>query len=110
MIYIAKKIDTKLWAFLVMFLGPLGVGITYLTKNHTDKYVVHYMKQLFTLSVSLATVGVLTIIPLLGVLIGLAIAVVGIVLWFMGWIYALSGEKKLLPVIGEYADDLFKGF
>ena len=106
-----KKVgDLKLWGFLVMFLGPLGMAIAYLAKKHDNDYVVHYMKHMFTLGVALSLLSLVNIVPILGQLAWLAIGVVGIILWVIGWVYALSGEKKELPIVGEHAKEFFKGF
>ncbi len=60
-----------------------------------------------------AAITFVAVVPLLGWLIGiLAIPVVGIgalILWVMGLIAAVNGEQKPIPVIGEKAQEVFKG-
>ena len=70
--------DSKVWAFLSVFLSVLGVVLAYLLKKD-DSYVMHYAKQ------------------------SLVLVVAWVILWVMGWIYALSGEKKEIPVLGSFA-------
>ncbi|MBD0254967.1 MAG: hypothetical protein ICV83_04545 [Cytophagales bacterium] len=59
-----------------------------------------------------AAITFITVVPLLGWLIGiLAIPVVGIgslILWVMGLVAAVNGEHKPIPVIGEKAQEIFK--
>ncbi len=60
-----------------------------------------------------AAILFVAVVPLLGWLIGiLAIPVVGLgslILWAMGLIAAVNGEQKPIPVLGEKAQEVFKG-
>jgi uncharacterized membrane protein len=60
-----------------------------------------------------AAITFVAVVPLLGWLISiLAIPVVGIgslILWVMGLVAAVNGELKPIPVIGEKAQEVFKG-
>ncbi len=60
-----------------------------------------------------AAIMFIAVVPLLGWLIGIvAIPVVGIgslILWVMGLVAAVNGEQKPIPVIGERAQEVFKG-
>jgi uncharacterized membrane protein len=40
---------------------------------------------------------------------GSIIAVISVVLWIFGFISALKGEEKLVPLFGNLFQDLFKG-
>lgn len=111
-----KTDDSKLFAFLAVFLGIIGFVIALLTKKE-DKYVMHYAKQSLVLTIFavciwivyaiLATLitlvtfgfGVFVVAPV-GMILWLAV----VILWVIGWIYALSGEIKYIPFIGKYAD------
>ena len=109
----AKEIDEgKIWAILVMVLGALGIAIVFFAKKQENKYVVHYMKQIMTLGIfGAAAFTVVSIIPFLGwfilsPLLGLAM----LVFWIIGIVYAIQGEYKELPWIGQYAKEIFRGF
>ena len=111
--------DGKIWAFLAMFLGIIGFIIVLLAKKD-NKYALFYAKQSLVLfivgfggGVILSVLGmILGTIPKallqssgptsLG-LIGAAFWIFMLVMWVMGWISALSGQEKYLPLIGEYA-------
>ena len=105
-----KSNDYRFWAFLVMFLGPLGFAVTYLAKKHDNGYVVHYAKQMLAFVIALTLFGVLVFVPLLGPIALTVIAVMSFILWLIGWIYALQGQKKDLPYMSKYVKELFKGF
>ncbi len=106
--------DGKIWAFLAMFLGIIGFIVVLLAKKD-NKYAMFYAKQSLVLfivgfggGIVLSVLGmILGAIPILGFLItGLIAAAFWIfmlVMWVMGWISALSGQEKYLPLIGEYA-------
>ena len=48
---------------------------------------------------------VVSLIPLLNFILW----VIVLVLWIMGIIYAINGEEKKIPILGEYAQKWFKG-
>ena len=62
--------------------------------------------------VVLIVTTMISIIPFIGGLISrfISIAVnIGIfILWLIGIIYAANGEKKKIPIIGEYAEENLK--
>ena len=101
--------DSKTFAFLAIFLGLVGFIIALVTKKD-DKYVMFYAKQslaLIIVAVGLYIIGFVLSIVTLGIgffflfpIIWLIIAV----LWFIGWLNALSGQEKYIPVIGKLGD------
>jgi len=68
---------------------------------------MHYAKQslvIFIFAViASAVIAILSWIPILGWVIALGLRVLVFVAWIYNWTYALSGEKKFVPIIGEYA-------
>jgi uncharacterized membrane protein len=90
-------------AYVIFFL-PL------LTDAKDNPYVKFHVKQgliVFLAGIAVSVVG--SIIPVLGWLIILPFgSLLVMVLWVMGIINAVNGEKKELPIIGKYADQLFK--
>ncbi|MCA9485500.1 MAG: DUF4870 domain-containing protein [Nanoarchaeota archaeon] len=98
--------DSKLFAFLATFLGIIGFVIALLFKRD-DKYVMFYASQsliIFIVSIAASIVsGVFGWIPFLGGVIEVALWILIIGLWLISWIYALSGEKKDVPFVGEWA-------
>ncbi len=87
--------EGKIWAFIAMFFGILGFLIVLLAKRD-NSYAMYYAKQslvLFIFSV------IVSFIPIVGWIISL-------VFWVLGWVYALSGKEKPLPLIGQFADKI----
>jgi uncharacterized membrane protein len=65
---------------------------------------------LMATSVAMIFVGmVLAFIPILGWLTDLALWVGIVVLWFMGFLAAVNGQRKTVPVLGEHYQKWFGG-
>ena len=101
-----KSDDSKLFAFLATFFSIIGFIIALLVKKEDD-YVMFYAKQSLVLFIFAVLVGIVQMaiswIPIFGWIIGFGLQVIVLVLWVLTWIYALSGEKKETPFIGQYA-------
>jgi len=97
-----KEDDRKLFAFLATFFSIVGFIIALVAKKD-DKYVMHYAKQSLMVFIVFMAAGVIMIIPILGWIIGGVLYAIGVVLWIISWIYALSDEEKEVPIVGIYA-------
>ncbi|MBT3324380.1 DUF4870 domain-containing protein [archaeon] len=97
-----KNDDSKVWAFLGVFLTLIGFLIVYLTKKN-DKYAMYYAKHGLVLFIGWVVFAVLGVIPLIGWIFGLVGNLLLLVAWVVAWIGALSGEEKKIPVITDLA-------
>ena len=101
-----KEDDTKVFAFLATFLSIIGFIIAILTKKE-NSYVMFYAKQslvVFIVSVIFWVINsVLVWIPVFGWIVAGILNLFVLILWIMSWVYALSGEKKEVPIVGRYA-------
>ncbi len=97
----AKKPDTEM-AFVATFFSIIGFLIAIFTRRK-DKYVIFYAKQSLVLFVVSAIISIAGSLPLLGWIFSVFGGIFIFVLWLMLWIYALSGEKKEVLIIGEFA-------
>lgn len=109
-----KSDDSKLYAFLGVFLPIIGYIILKLAKKE-DAYSMYYAKQGLVLGIVSICLSVVfwilgsfifffSFFWVFGTLINLAI----FVLWIFGIIYSLSGEKKEIPLIGQLTKTFFK--
>ena len=100
-----KSDDGKLFAFLGVFLTIIGFLIVLLAKKD-DKYAMYYAKQGLVLFIAVVIVSIVgSIIPLIGWFIILPVGnLILLILWIIGWINALSGKEKPIPLIGKFAD------
>ncbi|MCK4268317.1 MAG: DUF4870 domain-containing protein [Actinomycetia bacterium] len=110
--------DPKLAALLAYLFGWVGGLIFYIIESK-NKYIRFHALQsiLFNVSVSIAFIllgvvfGILGAIPgigvvfaLLGGLIYFGLAIGSLVVWIILMVKAYQGEKWLLPVIGDIAE------
>ena len=104
-----SKDDPKVYAFLATFLSIVGFIIALLVKKE-DKYVMFYAKQSLVIFIACIVVAVvnsiLIFIPIMGWAIMALLNLVILVLWLLSWIYALSGEQKEVPIVGQYASKI----
>ena len=102
----ASSGDSKTYAFIATFLTIIGFVIALLAWKK-DKYVMFYAKQSLVLFVVAIIVWIINaifvFIPVLGKIIAVILNILIFILWLLSWIYALSGEQKDVPLIGNYA-------
>lgn len=101
----AKQSDSKLFAFLGVFLTILGFVIVMLTRKK-DKYAMYYGKQGLVLFVAWAIISIVgTIIPVIGWFVIMPLGhLLMIILWIIGIVNSLSGKMKPVPIIGKFAE------
>ncbi len=101
-----KEQDKTLYAFLATFLSIIGFVIAVITKRD-DKYVMFYAKQslvIFIAWIMVIIMGYIFIwIPILGWIIYFGLYGLVTILWIVSWIFALSGEQKDVPIVGDFA-------
>lgn len=73
-------------------------------RNSFTSFHIRQMIGIFLLSM----INKYLIYDLLGTTIGFLIFAVLVILWFIGFIGAVRGEEKLIPVVGEYFQNWFK--
>ena len=88
----------------IIFLVPL------LTDAKDDPFVKFHLKQAIILVIAAVISSMIAaVIPVIGVLIISPILSIGLlILWIMGLVSAINKEKKELPIIGKYAEQLLK--
>ncbi len=106
----SKEVEEgKIFAFLGVFLTIIGFLIVLLAKKE-NKYAMYYAKQGLVLFIAWVIVWVvamvLIFIPILGWLVMILLYICMLVLWIIGWINALSGVEKPIPIIGKYAEKI----
>lgn len=102
-----KQDDSKTYAFLATFLSIVGFLIALMTKKD-DEYVMYYAKQslvIFILAVVITIVNqILFAIPVIGLIVYWVLSLILLLIWILSWVYALSGEKKNIPIISDFAN------
>ncbi len=101
-----KSQDQKLFAFIATFFSILGFVFA-LAAKRDDDYIMFYAKQSFVVFIFIAIAGLLRMftswMPIIGTIISLGLGILAFVAWLLSWLYALSGQKQEVPIIGVYA-------
>lgn len=92
-----KNVGMAVVAYILFFI-PL------LTDAKNDPFVMFHTKQGLTLFLAWIIVLIFASIPVLGWILALPLNIAMLVLMLLGIINAVNGEKKELPIIGQYAD------
>ena len=99
--------DSKTLAFIAAFFGIIGFIIAIIAKRD-DKYVMYYAKHslvIFIIAVVAAVIsGVLGWLPVIGWVISAALYLLVIITWVMNWAFSLTGERKQIPLITDFAE------
>ena len=101
--------DKIVFAFLATFLSIIGFVIALIVKPK-NKYVMFYAKQSLVIFVIGTISGIILNfifwISLMGGLISFALKILIFIIWLLSWIYALSGEKKNIPIVSYWAEKI----
>jgi uncharacterized membrane protein len=96
--------NSKLMAIVAYFIFFLPL----LTEYKDNDFVKYHVKQgIMVLLVGIG-IGVVSSIPFLGWVIAPLAMMALLVLWVMGILNASQGQKKPLPLVGKYAEELLK--
>lgn len=88
----------------LLFLVPLLAGNTQFTRYHANQGLVLFIAEMILGVVAEVAIGVLSIIPVIGVIVGAiiggVIGLVGLIFTIIGIVHAANGEMAPLPIIG----------
>ena len=99
--------EGKLFAFLAYLLGIIGFIIVLVAKKD-NKFAMFHAKQSLVLFFGWVIGGVIWVLPIpfLHSLIGGIVHLLVLILSIMGMVYALTGQEKDLPVVGQIASQM----
>lgn len=97
---------------IVSYLGLIGWIIAIATNSPKEEQTSFHLRQMLGLMLLVIPVYILAFVfvwvPVLGWLLIMAMYAVTFVLWVLGFISALQGERKEVPVVGALFQDWFK--
>jgi len=93
-----REDDSKLYAFLATFFSIVGFIIALIAKKD-NKYVMFYARQSLVIFIAWIIAEVFKSVDLVGWI----LKVIVLIIWILSWVYALTGEERNIPVIGELA-------
>ena len=101
--------DKEIFAFLATFLSIIGFVIALIVRRE-DKYVMFYAKQSLVIFIIGVIAGIASSLvawlPIMGSIISFALGVIIFIAWLLSWIYALSGEKKNIPIVNYWTEKI----
>lgn len=95
---------------IIAYLTLIGLIIAFVM--NTDKknsFASFHIRQALGIGVTGLALGVVNIIPILGWIVSIIGSIFLVVLWVIGLIGALNGERKMVPLLGEKYQEWFKG-
>jgi len=96
-------------AAIISHFTVIGLIIAFiLNMNKKNAFASFYIRQMLGLNL-LYMANMWIVYRYLGNTIGWALGVLLFVLWIISLLAVLKGEKKLVPVVGEQFQNLFKG-
>lgn len=86
---------------ILCYLGILLIIPWIIAKD--DPFIKYHVKQGLTLLVFGLIAALVSVVPVLGWIVGGVLWIISVILALMGIINALTGKQQELPLIGQYA-------
>ena len=98
---------------IVSYIGLVGLIIAFVMDKDKSEYSRFHIRQNIGINVLMIALYVIYFIvlmaaPKLGLIISI-LFLLPVVLWIIGIIGAVKGEKKVVPVLGDKFQEWFKG-
>lgn len=100
--------DPKVIA-IVSYLTLVGWVIALILNNPKNELASFHIRQSLGLMLVSLAISIVMQVPFLGWLVGIVAAIATFILWVIGFIGAVEGQKKLIPYLGEYFQEWFAG-
>ncbi len=96
--------NTVLMAIVAYFIFFLPL----LTEYKNNDFVKYHVKQSILILIVYVAIAIFGTIPFIGAIIAPIATMAAMVLWILGVVNAAGKKKEPLPLIGKYAEELFK--
>ncbi|UMB61570.1 hypothetical protein MHL31_05030 [Lutibacter sp. A80] len=94
---------------IISYITWIGTLIAFIMNNSKkNTFASFHIRQMIGLSI-LSLINGFVISPFLGVWASGAVGIALFVLWIIGFIGAIQGEEKKIPLLGDLFQDWFKG-
>lgn len=87
------------------YFGILVI-IPLITDAKKDPYVKFHIKQGLVLLIAGIITSFISMVPVLGWVVGFILWIILLILFIIGLINAITGKEKELPIIGKYGDKI----
>ncbi|QAA82890.1 hypothetical protein EI546_14695 [Aequorivita sp. H23M31] len=95
---------------IIAYITIIGLIVAFVMNNEKkNSFASYHIRQSLGLGLTGIALSILSYIPFIGWLISMLGGLLLIVLWVMGLISAINGERKPVPVLGEKYQEWLKG-
>lgn len=95
---------------IIAYLTVIGLIIAFLMNNDKkNSFASFHIRQCLGIGLTGLALGAIGVIPILGWLISIFGSIFLFILWIIGLIGALNGERKHVPLLGEKYQEWLKG-
>ena len=88
---------------IISYITIIGWIIALILDEKKDKLVRFHLRQYLIIFFASIVTSIFGFIPVLSLLLALGV----LILWIMGLVSAIQGEKKEIPLLGAYAQKWF---
>lgn len=99
--------DPKVVA-IVSYITIIGWIVALVLNNPKSDFGSFHVRQSLGIFLLVFASGVVMIVPVIGWIAGVAGYILAFVMWILGLISAVQGEKKLVPLLGAQFQEWFK--
>ncbi len=99
-----KTVAIISYLFLIGFIIALVIN-----SSNKSSFASFHIRQMLGLIAGSFVLGLCNIIPILGQIAWLVGSIFLFVLWLIGFMGALNGQEKVVPVLGDKFQEWFKG-
>lgn len=105
-----KTINDGKTIALIAYITVVGLIIAIILNNDKKNvFAAFHIRQALGIGLASMVIGVLNIVPYLGWLAFMVGAILLFIMWIMGFINALNGKMKPVPILGQKFEEWFKG-
>ena len=100
----------KKWIGVVAYITIIGWIVAIIVNNNPEnktEFGSFHIRQFLGIFLTMIAISFINIIPLLGQIVYLLGAVFMFVIWVIGFVGAIQGQMKVVPVVGEYYQKWF---
>ncbi|MVZ61722.1 hypothetical protein GQF63_06805 [Sphingobacterium humi] len=95
---------------IIAYLTIIGLIIAFVLNNEKkNDFASFHIRQSLGIMLMMFAVSIVSYLPYIGGIIAIAGFIFGVILWIMGIMNAVNGNKKPVPVVGERFSELFAG-
>lgn len=94
---------------IISYLTIIGLLIAFVMNNEKkEAFARYHIRQSLGLNVAALALSIINVIPILGWVVSIAGYFILLYMWIVGFINAINGREKPVPLLGKQFEDWFK--